>query len=1010
MGFERRYQDEVVHEELVSLARDHGLELARARDLLGRAEQAAARDPQAQSVRQWFAILADEEPRAAAIPGKQTQLDPRPPKLGRGTAKPIVGKETRVIREAWRWAALEDRDRVSTHQTRDARPKATADEHDHALHIPAASARMRTGSSASMLLPAILRDSHGDGLVAPYARELVERALGGMAEALDPVLRARLEELIGRSLGDIRMYRDAAAHDASVALGARAFTIGRDIFFRQRTYDPTSTEGLRLIAHEVAHTQQAAPTTTSSELRTSTPGDPAEREADELADQFVEARAAGEHAPGFVPGATRFAPAVHRAAVALQDEGGRCVGPPTAIPQDGQAVNDIGIVMHDGTPQLRLRGSPSTTDDNIIGSLPFNTRVQIIKRFPGDWLFVSTSDGRMGYCSATYVWFAPEHPLPEPNAQLHCVRAGTEGTAIAIAQRYFGDVADDWGQDLRFYVNVIAAVNHVSVPSSVDGWRSVAFRAEELIWIPSHQFARGMIGRVSSGSHTYEAADALGIAGAIERAGELLSDFRTAIALSGRHIPAAIARHAEESIISILQSLMLLAVGAVAILALSTAIGAAIGFFAGGVGAAPGAAAGFEVGMAIVEWLGLGFLVAWIATSVARIGSAFATFIGTVWNARGDREVLERAAVEFAEAIGVLVGVLIEAIVMWAVGQGLSRALAGLRNTAIGRAFGETRLGTWLGERIARYSSGETPLPGPREVALRSQARELATRLGMSQAEALALLRVMDAPTIQGLHDEFGAEPLRMLATRSASVQRAFAEALRVTAASDGTARAALMEGVRLNERGTLSNAIFEQALAAYTRFRTTYGDRVTGDFVSRFWRSLSQRMDPRQAETEIRLAEDLLAGRTPLGETTGVDALPESPVPGVRVPEYRATTPEGARLVESKAIGEPGQPITETTVGGNARSANAQIRTQAQTTGETEGGLIRLDARDAGPTEVTPETLADWVSHRIPSPRGSRVTRWVEIFYRDGTGRLLRVVLELQGTRFALRSAEVVP
>lgn len=877
------------------------------------------------------------------------------------------------------------------------RPQTISDKHDRTATIPLA-ARAHRALGAAARPATIFRDVQGDGAVAPHARALVDRALHSIAESLDPALRARLEELIGRSLSDVRVHRDAAADEAALALGARAFAFGHDIFFRERAYDPFSIDGQRLITHEVAHTQQAAAEAAGGELRVSSPGDPAEREADALASSFIEALS-GNHRVSRHKGIT---PSAHRTAIALtEDEEGRWVGAPMSIPEGGESVNEIGIVMHDGAPPLRLRGSPSTTDDNTIGSLPFNTRVQIIKRFPGDWLFVSTSNGRMGYCAATYVWSAPEHLLPEPDARLHRVGAGTEGTAIAIAQQHFADVADDWGQDLRFYVNVIAAVNQITVPSSVDGWRSIAFRAGQLIWIPSHELARSMIGRVSSGSHTYEAADALGIAGAIERAGELVADFRTAIDLAGQYIPEAVARHAEESIINILQSLMLLAVGAVALLA----AGALIGALVGGPG---GAAVGFELALAFIEWLGLAFLLAWLATSVVRIGSAFSAFIGTVWNARGDREALELAAMQLAEAIGVLVGVLIEAIVIWAVGVGLSRAVAGLRNTAIGRAFGETRLGTWLGERIARYRSGETTVPGPREAALRVRARSLAPRLGLSEAEALALLRAMDSAAIQRLHDEFGAEVLRVLAGRSPTVRQAFAEALRVTG-SDATARASLMEGLRLNERGTLPNSIFEQALTAYTQFRARYGERVSGDFLSRFWRSLSQRMDPRQAETEIRLAEDLLAGRTPLGETTGVEAILESTTPGVRVPEYRATTPEGARLVESKAIGEPGQPITETAISNNARSANAQIRTQAQATGEAEGGLIRLDGRDAGSTNVTPETLAEWVSRRIPSPRSSRVTRWVEIFYRNADGQLMRVVLELEGTRFTLRTSEAV-
>ena len=60
MGFERRYWNELSKQDdlAASLAREHQLEFAQARELLRRAEQAAAEDPQARPVWQWFAILA----------------------------------------------------------------------------------------------------------------------------------------------------------------------------------------------------------------------------------------------------------------------------------------------------------------------------------------------------------------------------------------------------------------------------------------------------------------------------------------------------------------------------------------------------------------------------------------------------------------------------------------------------------------------------------------------------------------------------------------------------------------------------------------------------------------------------------------------------------------------------------------------------------------------------------------------------------------------------------------
>jgi hypothetical protein len=67
-------------------------------------------------------------------------------------------------------------------------------------------------------------------------------------------------------------------------------------------------------------------------------------------------------------------------------------GAPVTIPARGTDVNKVGIVNHDREPQLRLRSSPNTVDNNVIKTLPFNTTVQVIKSFPGDWYFVSTPD------------------------------------------------------------------------------------------------------------------------------------------------------------------------------------------------------------------------------------------------------------------------------------------------------------------------------------------------------------------------------------------------------------------------------------------------------------------------------------------------------------------------------------------------------------------------------------------------------------------------------------------
>lgn len=421
-----------------------------------------------------------------------------------------------------------------------------------------------------------------------------------------------------------------------------------------------------------------------------------------------------QHAPAQTAG--------HSEAIARKPAGtaGAPAAPPKVqsidvIPAGGTQLDKVGIVAWDGNPRLRLRATPNTVDDNVMAELAFNTHVQVIKMFPGGWNFVATQDGQLGYVASDYI----KTNLPEPNAKLHKVESGLPGFAISIAERYYKQYADDWGQDLRFYVNVLAWENKRSVPNTTAGWKDVAFKAGEFIWIPTHPFARSLKNVVNSGSITHNIADAIGIADFLDRVGELWDDIRTAIALSKKYLLPAIGRHVAAAILGVLESIAMMLVMAIVVLAISTAIGAAIGALAGGVGAAPGAAAGFEIGMVLLNWLGLAMLIVWVGQSLANIAGAFGTFLGGVWNARGDAKKLDLAAQQFAEAIGVLCGVIIEGLVMWAVSIGANQAIGAMRGSRFGKAFNNSKTGEWLNERVRRVQSGETALPTPKDALAR---------------------------------------------------------------------------------------------------------------------------------------------------------------------------------------------------------------------------------------------------------------------------------------------------
>jgi len=140
----------------------------------------------------------------------------------------------------------------------------------------------------SVALPAAVMRSAERAEIDPEAAELVARARRGGAP-LDDVLRPQLEAALGTRLDGVRVHTGADADAAARALGARAFAIGDDVFFRDGAYDPHQRDGQRLIAHEVAHTVQArgASVPTGETTTVSQPGDAPEREADAFADAFM---------------------------------------------------------------------------------------------------------------------------------------------------------------------------------------------------------------------------------------------------------------------------------------------------------------------------------------------------------------------------------------------------------------------------------------------------------------------------------------------------------------------------------------------------------------------------------------------------------------------------------------------------------------------------------------------------------------------------------------------------
>jgi len=102
---------------------------------------------------------------------------------------------------------------------------------------------------------------------------------------LPATLRDRVAAMTGDKLEDVRLHNDTAAHTAASLMGARAFTVGRDIYFAAGEFQPSSRAGLALVAHEAAHTiqQKNATRPAMDSLPVGAQGDAHEHEAEHFA-------------------------------------------------------------------------------------------------------------------------------------------------------------------------------------------------------------------------------------------------------------------------------------------------------------------------------------------------------------------------------------------------------------------------------------------------------------------------------------------------------------------------------------------------------------------------------------------------------------------------------------------------------------------------------------------------------------------------------------------------------
>jgi hypothetical protein len=98
---------------------------------------------------------------------------------------------------------------------------------------------------------------------------------------------------------DVRLHTDEKADRLSQKIRARAFTIGKDIFFKSGVFEPATSEGRETLIHELTHVvQQSGSQSSGGRLKLGARDNANEKEADRVGKEMSTPALSGETTPG----------------------------------------------------------------------------------------------------------------------------------------------------------------------------------------------------------------------------------------------------------------------------------------------------------------------------------------------------------------------------------------------------------------------------------------------------------------------------------------------------------------------------------------------------------------------------------------------------------------------------------------------------------------------------------------------------------------------------------------
>jgi hypothetical protein len=154
-------------------------------------------------------------------------------------------------------------------------------------------------------------------------RSPVLDVIGSGGQSLDEGVRTDMAGRLGHDFSNVRVHTDDRADASARSVSAHAYTVGSDIVFQRGAYDPGSTAGQTLLAHELTHVvqQRSGPvdgTSAGGGIAVSDPSDRFEREAAANAERVMAQPAPVQTA--VAPASVASTPSVQREAEEEEEE------------------------------------------------------------------------------------------------------------------------------------------------------------------------------------------------------------------------------------------------------------------------------------------------------------------------------------------------------------------------------------------------------------------------------------------------------------------------------------------------------------------------------------------------------------------------------------------------------------------------------------------------------------------------------------------------------------------